>query len=215
VVREAIDATSRLRRPHTSSSRAVGSFVPRLTRKAFEKYGFSCAALLTEWATIVGGEIAGYTQPERLKWARRVEAYGVVEHGEEGRPGATLVLRVDGPRAIELQYKSRQIIERINAYFGYRAVAEMRFVQAPIEGRRGLAALGSPSAIAAPGSPSPDVAAVTDHALRSALTRLQANVLAEPCRRANARTPRDWATSPQPDETTATAVQLSFSAELP
>jgi hypothetical protein len=182
----AASAVPRPRMPRASSARAVGSFVPRLTRKAFEKYGFSCATLLTDWAAIVGGEIASYTQPERLKWARRVETYGEVEHGAEGRPGATLVLRVDGPRAIELQYKSRQIIERINAYFGYRAVGEMRFVQAPIEGRRGSSHSPTRRRISAPISPSAEVAAVTDHALRSALAQLHANVLGGPCGGANA-----------------------------
>ena len=39
---------------HASSAKAVGSFVPQLTRKAFEKYGFSTATLLTDWAVIVG-----------------------------------------------------------------------------------------------------------------------------------------------------------------
>ena len=46
--------------------------------------------------------------------------------------GATLVLRIEGPRAIEVQHRAAQILERINAYFGYRAVTEMRFLQAPI-----------------------------------------------------------------------------------
>jgi hypothetical protein len=165
--------------PRSSSTRTVGSFVPRLTRKAFEKYGFSSAALLTDWTAIVGGEIASYTQPQRLKWAGRVEASGDVEHGAEGRPGATLVLRVDGPRAVELQYKSRQIIERINAYFGYRAVSDMRFVQAPIEGLNRAPARSGPRASAAPLGPLPDLSAVSDRALRLALARLQANVSAE------------------------------------
>lgn len=172
------DAAPRARIPRTSSTRTIGSFVPRLTRKAFEKYGFSSAALLTDWAAIVGGEIASYTLPERLKWACRVERYGDVDHGAEGRPGATLVLRVDGPRAIELQYKARQIIERINAYFGYRAVSEMRFVQAPIEGLRLPAARSAPGVTTASPGPLPDVGAVSDHDLRLALARLQANVSA-------------------------------------
>ena len=43
------------RRPETLFGvKAVGSFVPRLTRKAFEKYGFSAATLITDWPTIVG-----------------------------------------------------------------------------------------------------------------------------------------------------------------
>ena len=45
---------------------------------------------------------------------------------------ATLVLRVDGPRAIEVQHRADQILERVNTYFGYRAVAALRIVQAPV-----------------------------------------------------------------------------------
>ncbi len=54
------------------SARAVGTYVPKLTHKAFEKYGFAAATLITDWAMIVGKDIAGYTAPERLKWPRGV-----------------------------------------------------------------------------------------------------------------------------------------------
>lgn len=115
------------------AARAVGSFVPKITGKAFEKYGFSTAALLTDWAMIVGADLATYTLPERLKWPRNVDAYSETPDTERGRPGATLLMRVDGPRAIDVQYRSAQIMDRINAYFGYKAVTELRFVQAPVE----------------------------------------------------------------------------------
>ena len=109
----------------------MGSFVPRLTKKAFEKYGFSTATLITDWATIVGTEMAAWTAPERLKWPRLSED---ADGGEpsRGRSRATLVLRVDQARALDVQYKSRQIIERINAYFGYAAVTEIRIIQGPV-----------------------------------------------------------------------------------
>lgn len=115
--------------------KAVGSFVPQLTRKAFEKFGFSAATLIMDWPTIVGGEIAHYTQPERLKWPR-IMADAEAEDGvpqQNARSGATLLLRVDDARALDVQYKSKQIIERINAYFGYNAIGEVRIVQGPIE----------------------------------------------------------------------------------
>lgn len=115
-----------------SFAKSVGSFVPGLTRKSFEKYGFSTATLLTDWAQIAGRDLASFTLPERLKWPRNVEAYEDVADGSSGRPGATLVLRVDGPRAIEVQYQTSQIMERINAHFGYRAISEIRFIQAPL-----------------------------------------------------------------------------------
>src|SRR5262245_45216734 len=53
--------------------KAVGSFLPRLTQKAFEKYGFSAATLITDWPAIAGLELAAFTAPERLKWPRAVE----------------------------------------------------------------------------------------------------------------------------------------------
>ena len=112
------------RRPKVT---AVGAFLPSLTRKAFEKYGFSTAALLTDWSAIVGADLAVYTLPERLRWPKGVEAYGEVDDAARGRPGATLVLRVDGARVLDVQYQRAQIIDRINAYFGYRAI-KVRFV---------------------------------------------------------------------------------------
>src|SRR5262249_28596490 len=119
------------RRAHHQGLRAVGSFVPALTRKVFEKYGFSSLGLVTDWATIAGRELAAYTMPERLKWPRQPPRG---EDAQEGgpRPGATLVLRVEGARGLDVQFAARQIIERINAYFGFAAVAKLRLVQGPI-----------------------------------------------------------------------------------
>lgn len=158
--------------------RTVGTFVPGLTRKAFEKYGFSAATLLTDWATIVGAELASYTLPERLKWPRAVEAYGETETGKEGRPGATLVLRVDGPRAIEVEYRSRQIIDRINAFFGYRAVAEMRIIQGPVTAPANPKNAAVRPAAGAPRAPAPEIERIEDPGLKEALARLEAGVLA-------------------------------------
>ncbi len=117
-------------------AKAVGSFVPKLTQKAFERYGFPAAALLTEWAVIAGRDIASFTAPERLKWPRRMErpddAAGPSEVAANVPVGATMVLRVEGPRAIEVELRKEQLLERINGYFGFRAVTELRFVQAPL-----------------------------------------------------------------------------------
>ena len=116
-------------------AKTVGSFVPKLTQKAFERFGFPAAAILTDWAGIVGPDLASYTRPEKLKWPRNNAPDG--EDGETEpaggqAAGATLVLRVDGPRAIEIQYRGPQLLERINAYFGFRAITELRILQAPV-----------------------------------------------------------------------------------
>jgi hypothetical protein len=122
-------------RPRTTPrlfAKTVGSFVPGLTRKAFEKYGFSAATLLTDWPLIAGADLASYARPERLKWPRLPGATPDAEDSK-GRPGAILILRVDPARALDVEYRSRQIVERVNAYFGYGAIASLRLIQAPIE----------------------------------------------------------------------------------
>ena len=156
-------------------AKAVGSMVPGLTRKAFERFGFSTAALRTDWAGIVGKDLGRYTSPDKLKWPR-----GGRESDEETGPerqGATLVLRVDLGRGIDVQYRARQIIERINAHFGYRAVAEIRIIQAPVEG-------ALPPAAATPvtrrtfdrSETAPLGAAVAVEGLRAALEKMQAGL---------------------------------------
>jgi hypothetical protein len=156
------------------AARAVGSFVPKLTRKAFEKYGFSAATLLTDWAAIVGKDLAAFTAPERLKWPRGIAIREDVETGAEGRPGATLVLRVNPARALDVEYKGRQILERINGYFGYRAIAELRILQAPLaKSAAPKPAPQIPSPVAAP-----ELASIPDAGLRAALERLKSGLMA-------------------------------------
>jgi hypothetical protein len=115
-------------KPYSARAKSVGEFVPALMRPAFEKYGFPAAAILTDWAAIAGAELAAYTAPERLKWPRKPTSD--TDGGRQA--GATLILRVDGPRALEVEHLRPRLIERINASFGYRAVADIRVLQAPL-----------------------------------------------------------------------------------
>ncbi len=169
----------------------LGAFVPKLTGKAFEKYGFSAVALLTDWRSIVGAELVDCTQPDRLKWPRNVDAYVETADADRGRPGATLVLRVDSGRALDVQYRSAEIIDRINAYFGYRAVAELRFIQAPIDQPRAVAARANTTAGSATkataGSATGQSAELSP--LDAALARLEASVRGDTGRLEHARNP--------------------------
>lgn len=178
--RSSAPLVGRPRRPPFIPAKAVGSFVPRLTQKSFEKFGFSAATLLTDWAAIVGSGLARDTVPERLKWPRAI-GVDAGNDGATGRPGATLVLRVDPARALDIEYKRAQILDRINGYFGYRAVSEIRIVQEAIRplapSTRHVAAAPDPHR-AGPSSARPDMSHVADDALRAALERLHAGVSA-------------------------------------
>jgi hypothetical protein len=157
-------------RPTRTRARTVGEFLPALMRPAFEKYGFSSAAILTDWAALAGPELAAYTAPERLKWPRKKPG-----EGKDGEPsgGATLILRVVGARALEVEHRRPQIIERLNASFGYRAVAEIRLVQAPLEKRdaRPVPSQPSPSA-----NPPAGLSEIREEKLREAIARLASGI---------------------------------------
>jgi hypothetical protein len=69
-------------------------------------------------------------------------------------------------------------VERINAFFGYRAVAELRIVQGHVQTPEKPVALPLPAVRrpAAPAVPLPGLAEVRDEALREALARMQKGV---------------------------------------
>ncbi|MFD0988396.1 DUF721 domain-containing protein [Methyloligella solikamskensis] len=155
----------------TQGLKPVGGLAAQTLAPAARARGFTTMALLEQWASIVGGSTAKFTKPDRLIWPRQPrEAPDDEPKQARKRPeGATLVLRVDGPRSIEVQYKARQIMERVNSFFGYRAVVEMRIKQAPV-GR--LVRPQPPAPLPPDPSVLPQEADITDEPLREALVRL-------------------------------------------
>ncbi len=150
--------------------RSLASLLPKLARPVIGKRGFAEAGLLADWPAIAGAEIAAYCQPERLDFPR----------GE--RMEGTLHLRVAGAWAVALQHLEPQLVERINASLGYRAVARLKLLQAPFLRRPGRRERMPPAA--GPVDPARrealalQVAAIEDAALRQAVERLGLALLA-------------------------------------
>ncbi|MBT5945406.1 MAG: DUF721 domain-containing protein [Rhodospirillaceae bacterium] len=99
--------------------RAIGADSARATAPIRRKRGFFEASVFSDWHDIVGDDLASQCVPMRLV------------RGPEGE-GGTLHVKVTGPLALELQHLEPQVIERINSYYGYRAVAGLRLHQGPI-----------------------------------------------------------------------------------
>jgi hypothetical protein len=104
--------------------RKLAELTTELLADAFKKQGFAATELVTRWKDIVGAEIAVHAEPLKLQWPR--------ETGGEPAEPATLVLRVEGPAAIEIQHQSAVILERINRFFGWQAVGRIALRQAPL-----------------------------------------------------------------------------------
>jgi len=150
-----------------SIPKPLGQLVGKTIADALARQGFASTGVVTHWAEIVGPEIADHAEPMRMVWPRRV-------HEEEPEP-ATLVLRVEGPVALEIQHLSGMIIERVNRFFGFRAVGRIQIRQAPLVRREKKKA---------PPPPDPETVArlaagmtdIADEGLRNALARLGASV---------------------------------------
>ena len=87
---------------------------------------------------------------------------------------ATLVLRCEGPAAIEIQHLAPQILERVNRFFGFQAVGRLAIRQAPVTRReRRKLATPDPDAVKRIAASIPGI---EDESLKDALARLGAAV---------------------------------------
>jgi hypothetical protein len=148
------------------SAKPLRDLVGKAIGDAFARQGFASAELVTRWEDIVGAEIAACSEPVKLNWARRND-------GEDSE-AATLVLRVEGPGAIEIQHLAELICERVNRFLGWRVVGRLALRQAPLRRRQKPSpARADPAAAAVIAEGLSDI---RDDALKAALARLGAAV---------------------------------------
>ena len=148
--------------------RAVGQELPRIAGRALGKRGLGEAHLLSEWASVVGAELAAETLPVKLAFP----------HGE--RRNGTLRLRVTSSAALAVQHREPQIVERINGFLGYPAVARLALIQGPLP--QGIPARPPPPRPLTPEEIrrlDESLAQVPDSGLKSALNRLGAAIVRE------------------------------------
>lgn len=135
----------------------------QLTRQAFARYGFGYADILAQWPAIVGEELGTLSAPERIRWPRRPAAAG-------DKPAGTMVVRVAEGRALEFQHQAPRIIERINGFYGYEAVAALKIVQGTLQSTAPRA--GAEPVAALPREAQTRLETIDDDRLRAALERL-------------------------------------------
>ncbi|MDO8605518.1 MAG: DUF721 domain-containing protein [Phaeospirillum sp.] len=132
----------------------------RVTRPVFGKHGFAGGALVVDWPAIVGSAIASHAMPIRIRFPPKERSEG------------TLVVKVDsGAFALEVQHLEPLILERINGYFGWKAVARLKLMQGPLPEAPHKAKPPPPKAELDAGTLA-RLAEVEDPDLREVLTRL-------------------------------------------
>ncbi|WP_226779807.1 DUF721 domain-containing protein [Oceaniglobus trochenteri] len=166
------------KRKYGKGFQMTSSLLQRQIRTVGEKRGFAVTRLLTHWAEIAGPDVAGICRPVNVTYGR-------------SNFGATLTLLTTGAQAPMLEMQKEKIREKVNACYGYAAIAKVRITQtAPTGFAEGQASFTHRPRDTAP-PPDPEITAtaraavapITDDSLRAALESLGRNVLNQKSRR--------------------------------
>lgn len=161
------------RRASTKGFKRTSTLLTGRIRAASESRGFAQSRLLTDWAEVAGADVAEVSRPVEVSYGR-------------GGMGATLTLLTTGAQAPMLEMQKEQLRAKVNAVYGYNAIARIRITQTAATGfADGQVAFTHKPKDTTPPQPAPEmhkaashvVAPVTDDGLRAALERLGANIL--------------------------------------
>ncbi len=154
-------------KPGPISAKPLSALLGDAFSDAYARQGFASRELVTRWAEIAGPEIAAHSEPMKIQWPRPVE-------GQRQQP-ATLVLRVEGPVALEIQHSSDVILQRVNRFFGWNAVGRLALRQAPLSRRPPRKITRRPDATEV-AKVAGTLSSIEDDGLRAALARLGASI---------------------------------------
>jgi hypothetical protein len=107
--------------PRQGRVRAAGELIGDVGGVAFRRFGFIQSSVVSRWAEIVGERYAKVSSPESIRFPGGKKS------------GGTLIVVVQGAHAPLMQHLVPVIVERVNRFFGYQAVARLSFRQgAPV-----------------------------------------------------------------------------------
>lgn len=97
---------------------SVSKTIMPLAKQLLGAKGMLEMEILSDWTAIVGEELAQYSLPQKISFRKDERSNGTLE-----------LLVLSGAFALEIQHRESQILNKINAYFGYDAVAKLKIIQ--------------------------------------------------------------------------------------
>ena len=108
-------------RPRGGGAKAIGDLMPEIGRTAFRRFGFVQSSIVTRWPEIVGPHHARVSMPEAIRFPPGEKSDGILN------------LVVAPAHAPLIQQVIPEIIERVNRFFGYSAVARVKIRQGAVK----------------------------------------------------------------------------------
>ena len=95
--------------------RPVSKALPRGLKTILKKGGHNYSTIINNWSSLVGKKIANVCYPKSIKT------------GKELRDGVLFLNVIHGDQLL-VEYGKKNIIDKINVFFGYQFVKEIRLV---------------------------------------------------------------------------------------
>jgi hypothetical protein len=108
-------------RPRGGMARPIAELMPEIGRTAFRRFGFVQSSVVTRWPEIVGARHARACAPESIRFPPGEKCDGILQ------------LVVAPAHAPLIQHVVPEIIERVNRFFGYKAVARVKLRQGDVK----------------------------------------------------------------------------------
>ena len=93
--------------------RPFGNTLPRGVKGILKKSGYNYSEIISKWNLLVGKDISSCAYPKSIKMTK-------------DDTNGLLVLAVKRGNEITVEYSKKEIINKINSYFGYRLINEIR-----------------------------------------------------------------------------------------
>jgi hypothetical protein len=87
--------------------------LPRGVKSILKKNGYNYSEIISKWSVLVGKDISSCAYPKSIKMKR-------------GNSNGTLILAIKRGDEINIEYSKREIINKINSYFGYKLINEIK-----------------------------------------------------------------------------------------
>ena len=103
--------------------RPFGNTLPRGVRGILKKNGYNYSEIVSKWNMLVGKDISSCSYPKSIKM-------------KKGDRNGTLVLGIKRGEEINIEYSKREIISKINSYFGYKLINEIKLQTFSLENKK-------------------------------------------------------------------------------
>ena len=100
-------------RTYVQGLRPFGNTLPRGVKGILKKNGYNYSEIISKWSILVGKDISNCSYPQSIKM-------------KKGNSNGTLVLGIKRGEEIHIEYSKKKIMDKINSYFGYKLINEIK-----------------------------------------------------------------------------------------